>query len=140
MKIELELKIDDEIDNDKSNLSTLSTMKDQDKHQVLFSPECSSLYSSTRPEASYDYDYEINQIRFGEEKEVEYMYIKTISKILGDKYIKIDPETSLYDTLNFPYSGDEKLLNNMGDTKLAKANIFKRLVSKKKKKITNSTL
>ena len=135
MKIELELKIDDETDNDNSNLSITSTMKEQDKHEVLFSPECSSLYSSTRPEASYEYDYEINQIRFGEEKEEEYMYIKTTSKIVGDKYIKIDPETNLYDTLNFPYSGDEKLLNNMGDTKLAKANIFKRLVSKKKRRL-----
>ena len=135
MKIELELKIDDETDNDNSNLSITSTMKEQDKHEVLFSPECSSLYSSTRPEASYEYDYEINQIRFGEEKEEEYMYIKTTSKIVGDKYIKIDPETNLYDTLNFPYSGDEKLLNSMGDTNLAKANIFKRLVSKKKRRL-----
>ena len=63
------------------------------------------------------------------------MYIKTTSKILGDKYIKIDPETNLYDTLNFPYSGDDKIFNISGDVKLAKANIFKRLVSKKKRRI-----
>ena len=133
MKIELELKINEENDNDNANLKNI--LGDKDKHEVLFSPESSSLYSSTRTEASYDYDYEINQIRFGEEKEEEYMYIKKTSKILGDKYIKIDPETDLYDTLNYPYSGDEKLLNCMGDTNLAKANIFKRLVSKKKRRI-----
>ena len=133
MKIELELKINEENDNDNTNLK--NKLADKDKHEVLFSPECSSLYSSTRNEASYEYDYEINQIRFGEEKEEEYMYIKTTSKILGDKYIKIDPETDLYDTLNYPCSGDEKLLNSMGDTNLAKANIFKRLVSKKKRRI-----
>ena len=138
MKIELELKINEENDNDNANLKNI--LGDKDKHEVLFSPESSSLYSSTRTEASYDYDYEINQIRFGEEKEEEYMYIKKTSKILGDKYIKIDPETDLYDTLNYPYSGDEKLLNCMGDTNLAKANIFKRLVSKKKKKNTNAIL
>ena len=137
MKIELELKIkdqDEENDNDNSNLS-LSSALTMDKHEVLFSPESSSLYSSTRSEASYEYDYEVNSIRFGEEKEEEYMYIKASSKVLGDKYVKLDPETNLYDTLNYPYSGDEKLLNNGPGIKLAKANIFKRLVSKKKRRI-----
>ena len=133
MKIELEMKIKEE-NEDNNNIST-STLIQEDKHEVLFSPESSSLYSSTRFEASYEYDYEINFICFGEEKEQEYMYIKTTSKILGEKYIKINPETSLYDTLNFPYSGDEKILNNKDNTKLAKANIFKRLVSKKKRRL-----
>jgi hypothetical protein len=138
MKIELELKIkedEEEKDNDSSNISFLPTLTNKEKHEVLFSAESSSLYSSTRFEASYEYDYEVNLIRFGEEKEQEYMYIKTSSKILGDKYIKIDPEVNLYDTLNFPYSGDDKILNNQGETKLAKANIFKRLVSKKKRRL-----
>ena len=139
MKIELEMKIKspEEQDNDSDNAesSFMSTLTNTDKHEVLFSPESSSLYSSTRMEASYIYDYEVNLIHFGEEKEKEYMYIKTTSKILGDKYIKIDPETNLYDTLNFPYSGDDKIFNISGDVKLAKANIFKRLVSKKKRRI-----
>ena len=138
MKIELELKIKDEDNdnnNDNLNINSMSTLINQEKHEVLFSSESSSLYSSTRKEANYEFDYEINLIRFGEEKEEEYMYIKTHSKILGDKYIKIDPETDLYDTLDYPYSGDKTLLNIDDDTKLAKANIFKRLVSKKKRRI-----
>ena len=135
MKIELELKIKDEDNNDNQNINSISSLINQEKHEVLFSSESSSLYSSTRQEASFEFDYEINLIRFGEEKEEEYMYIKTHSKILGDKYIKIDPETDLYDTLDYPYSGDKKLLNIDDDTKLAKANIFKRLVSKKKRRI-----
>ena len=138
MKIEMELKIKDkdEEDNDNDNLnSNFAKSNNEEKHEVLFSPESSSLYSSTRIEASYDYDYEVNLIRFGEEKEEEFMYIQANSKVLGDKYVKITPETSLYDTINFPYSGDEKILNNTGNVKLAKANIFKRLVSKKKRRI-----
>ena len=141
MKIELELKIkedeEEEKDNENLDLSALSALynNSHEKHEVLFSPESSTLYSSTRFEANYEYDYEINLIRFGEEKEQEYMYIKTNSKTVGDKYLKINPESNLYDTLNFPYSGDDKILNNQGDTKLAKANIFKRLVSKKKRRL-----
>ena len=139
MNIELQLKIkeDDDNDNDFDNAQTtmVSKLKDKEKHEVLFSPECSSLYSSTRPEAKYEYDYEINEVKFGEEKDEEYMYIRAKTKLLGDKYIKIDPESSLYDTLNFPYSGDEKVLKNNGNTKLYKANIFKRLVSKKKRRL-----
>ncbi len=62
-----------------------------EKHEVLFSEESSSLYSSTRPEASYEFDYEINSIRFGEEKNHEYMYRLEPNKLMGDKYVKIDP-------------------------------------------------
>ena len=137
MKIELELKIKDENeekDIDSSNMSFMSALTNQDKHQVLFSPESSSLYSSTRAEAKYEYDYEVNLIRFGEENEQEYIYIKTSSKLLGDKYTKLNLD-DLTDTINFPYSGDEKVLNNGPGSKLAKANIFKRLVSKKKRRI-----
>ena len=136
MKIELELKIKDEEEDEKSNNNyLLSSSSLKEKHEVLFSPESSSLYSSTRPEADFHYDYEVNSIYFGEENETEYMYIKASSKILGDKFIKLNVEDDSYDTLNFPYSGDEKILNNQGNTKLAKANIFKRLVSKKKRRI-----
>ena len=137
MKIELEMKLKEEEDQDaKARLMTVgNAVKDHERHEVLFSPDCSSLYSCVRQEASYEYDYEINNIKFGEEKEEEYMYIRADSKILGDKYVRLDPETSLYDTLNFPYSGDVRLLNNMGDSKLFKANILKRLVSKKKRRL-----
>ena len=138
MKIELEMKINEEDeDNDLSNQSLMNTLKDKDKHEVLFSPESSQLYSAIRPEASYEYDYEVNNIRFGEEKEQEYMYIKTSSKVVGDKYIKVDPEKGLFDTLNYPYAGDDKILGRGPGTKLAKANIFKRLVSKKKRRLQN---
>ena len=72
MKIEQEFKIidDDEEEtvSEKNLVSVDSTVKEKEKHEVLFSPECSSLYSSSRPEASYEYDYEINNIKFGEEK------------------------------------------------------------------------
>ena len=138
MKIELEMKIDDEEeDNDISNQSLMNSLKDKDKHEVLFSSESSQLYSAVRPEANYEYDYEINQIRFGEEKEEEFMYIKTSNTIVGDKYIKIDPENGLFDSLNYPYAGDDKALGRGPGTKLAKANCFKRLVSKKKRRLQN---
>ena len=138
MKIELEMKINEEEENnDVASQSLMNSIKDTDKHEVLFSPESSQLYSAVRPEANYEYDYEINQIRFGEEKEKEFMYIKTSSKVVGDKYIKIDPENGLFDTLNYPYAGDDKLLGRGPGTKLAKANIFKRLVSKKKRRLQN---
>ena len=140
MNIELEMKIDDDTEVSDSKTKLMEAITHAERHEVLFSPETSHLYSSTRYEASFSYDYEVNNIRFGEEKEREYMYIKTSSKILGDKYIKIDPEVNLYDTLNFPYSGDDKILNNQGETKLAKANIFKRLVSKKREEFKQNTL
>ena len=113
MKIELEMKINEEEENnDVASQSLMNSLKDKDKHEVLFSPESSQLYSAVRPEANFEYDYEINQIRFGEEKEEEFMYIKTSSKVVGDKYIKIDPENGLFDTLNYPYAGDDKTFIN----------------------------
>ena len=133
MNIEFEMKINEEDEKDNSNL--MLPLGNTEKHEVLFSAESSSLYSSTREEAKYDFDYEINLIRFGEEKEQEYMYIKVKSKIMGDKYIKIDPSTNLYDTINIPYSGDENIFNTSQIKNKFKANIFKRLVSKKKRRI-----
>ena len=136
MNIELEMKIQDEPeDNIDSTTSLVNKITYVEKHEVLFSPETSNLYSSTRPEASYSYDYEINNIRFGEEQEHEYMYIKTTNKLLGDKYVKLFPEKDLYDTLEMPFSGNPNILNNGPGANLAKANIFKRLVSKKKRRI-----
>ena len=134
--MELKIKGEEEEDKDKddSNSSFISTSSDQEKHEVLFSSETSSLYSSTRMEAKYKYDYEINAIKFGEENDTEYIYIKKISRLLGDQYIRFNPD-NLTDTIVFPYSGDDKVLNNTGNVKLAKANIFKRLVSKKKRRI-----
>ena len=139
MKIEQEFKIkeDDEEEtvNEKRIASVDSTVKDIEKHEVLFSPECSSLYSSSRPEAKYEFDYEINNIKFAEEKGEEYMCINANSKLFGNKYIKLDPENTLHDKLEFPYSGDSNALHNSEDSKLAQANIFKRLVSKKKRRL-----
>ena len=141
MNIELEMKIQDEPeDNIDSTTSLVPRMSYVEKHGVLFSPETSHLYSLTRQEASFSYDYEINNIRFGEEQEHEYMYIKTTNKLLGDKYVKIFPERDLYDSVEIPYSGDPNILNNGPGSNLAKANLFKRLVSKKKEKNSNTFL
>ena len=103
----------------------------KEKEQALFSPESSKLYASTRSEAHYEFDYEINSIIFQEEKGHENMYMKVKNKMFGDKLVPINPE-DLYDTIDFSSTGDEKILHNQGDSKLAKANILKRLVSKKK--------
>ena len=137
MNIELEMKIQDEPEDNivSSSMALMKRASTSERHEVLFSPETSHLYSFMRPEASYSYDYEINDIRFGEEKDRENMYIKTTNKLLGDKYVKISPETNLYDSLDIPWSGDPKILNNGPGVNLAKANIFKRLVSKKKRRI-----
>ena len=90
MKIELEMKLKEEEDQDaKARLMTVgNAVKDQERHEVLFSPDCSSLYSCVRPEASYEYDYEINNIKFAEEKGEEFMCINAKSKLFGNKYIK----------------------------------------------------
>ena len=136
--MELKIREEGEEDDDEQDFASASFVKTKDpkeKHEVLFSAESSLLYSSTRSEAKYSYDYEINDVRYGEENGIEYIYIKTLSKILGEKYIKLDVETNLTDTVNFPYSGDENILNNKDKSNLYKANIFKRLVSKKKRRI-----
>ena len=131
MKIELETKIDDD-DDDRPSLNLTESATTLDKHKVLFSEECSSLYSDQRKEASYEFDYEVNNIRFGEEKDEECMFIKTESKLLGTKYLKVDPYDNLYDTINIPYTGNEEIINANKKGDKFKANIFKRLVSKKK--------
>jgi hypothetical protein len=111
-----------------------------EKHEVLFSDESSSLYSSTRKEASWKFDYEINSIRFGEEKDKEYMYILEENKLLGDKYKKLDPSTNLVDTIFVNYSGEESQNNIDNDSSSKfKANILKTLVSKKKRRIQNDS-
>ena len=46
MKIELETKVDDEDERNQLDLSDAATTLD--KHKVLFSEECSSLYSDQR--------------------------------------------------------------------------------------------
>ena len=138
MKIELELKIkeqEEEYNLDVMNQSSHKALAVAEQHKVLFSEESSSLYSSSRPEANYDYDYEVNNVRFGEENEQEYLYIKKENPLIGIKYEKIDPSTELYDSLNIPYNGNQEILNPMGSQKKAKANIFKRLVSKKKRRL-----
>ena len=98
MNIEFEMNINEEDENNNSNL--MLYLGNTEKHEALFSAETSSLYSSTREEAKYDIDYEINLILFIEEKEQEYIYIKVNSKILGDKCLEIDHSTFLYDTIN----------------------------------------
>ena len=77
MNIELEMKIHEDEPETKINSRTslVGRLSYSEKHEVLFSPETSHLYSSTRQEASFSYDYEINNICFGEEKEQAYMYI-----------------------------------------------------------------
>ena len=139
MKIELETKQegeDEKVQFSDTAISLSDMLKTTEtQHKVLFSPECSSLYSFTRPEAGYNYDYEINLVKFGEENDEEYMYVKSDSKLLGEKYMKIDPSTQLYDSINIPYNGNQSIVNPSGNTKLYKANIFKRLVSKKKRRL-----
>ena len=134
MKIELEMKIKEE---QQSTYDFSDSIKGIEKHKVLFSEECSSLYSDKRPEAKYEYDYEVNQIRFGEEKEEEFMYIKVESQVIGTKYIKIDPYENLYDSIKCSYAGNQELVNPNNTNKKFKANIFKRLVSKKKRRLQN---
>ena len=119
------------------SISHTKSIDATEKHEVLFSEESSSLYSSTSPEASYEFDYEINSIRFGEEKNHEYMYRLEPNKLMGDKYVKIDPASELYDTINVPYTGEESVTKANSSESKFKANIFKTLVSKKKKRIQN---
>ena len=136
MNIEMEMEYkaneseeeDYEIEN--MNKSSQKALEGAEQHQVLFSAESSMLYSSTRPEAKYDFDYEINTVRFSDDKDEENMFIKQESKLLGTKYEKVDPSTDLCDSLDIPYYGDQSILNPMGSDKKAKANIFKRLVRK----------
>ena len=138
MNIELEIKMkenEEDFEVEQMNQKSREALAEVEQHKVLFSEESSVLYSSTRLEANYDYDYEVNNVRFAEEDDDEYIYMKKNSRLLGMKYEKVDPSTELYDSLNIPYYGDQKILNPFNTTIKAKANIFKRLVSKKKRRL-----
>ncbi len=128
------MKIKEDFAKDAHNITYRSSLKDIEQHKVLFSEESSSLYSSDRPEARFKYDYEVNSIRFGEEKEEERMYIKSDSKLFENRFIPIDPSEDLYDTIHIPYNGDQKVINPDNLHKKQKANIFKYWVSKKKRR------
>ena len=131
------------IEKEQIKINDYTTLKNKiestEKHEVLFSEESSSLYSSTRKEASYEFDYEINSIRFGEENGNEHMYVLESNKLLGEKYKKIDPSTNLVDTINVTYAGEDKNEKNDDDSSSSKfkANILKTLVSKKKRRLQN---
>ena len=46
------------------------------------------------------------------------------------EYVKINPSEAFRDSLGVPYNGDQNILNPNNSSKKAKANCFKRLVSK----------
>jgi protein-tyrosine phosphatase len=144
MNIELEegiKEVSEEMENsDNSDFRTSLTNKEQ--HKILFDGESSSLYSETRKESNYDYDYEVNSIKLKEEKIDDYkiitMYIQEKAKDNNNNninYIKIDPSETLHDCVDIPYDGDPKILNPNNTFKKEKANCFKKLVSKKKRRL-----
>lgn len=148
MKIELEegIKEEPEEAEDSENLSKKSSFDNftpNVQHKVLFDGECSSLYSYTRTEANFDYDYEINLVKLKERKENDnviidmYMDIPTRKNSTTTEVTKINPSETLFDSLNIPYDGDPKLMNPHKSAKKEKANCFKRLVSKKKRRLQN---
>ena len=92
------------------------SLKNKIKTWKLFSKESYSLYSSTRKEERWKFDYEINSISFGEEKDKEYMHILEGNKLLSDKYKKLDPSTNLIDTIFVNYSGEESQNNIDNDS------------------------
>ena len=148
MKIELEegIKEEPEEAEDSETLSKKSTFANfapNVQHKVLFDGECSSLYSYTRTETNFDYDYEINLVKLKERKENDTVFIDMYMDI-PDKQnnktkeiTKIDPSETLFDSLKIPYDGDPKLMNPNNSKKREKANCFKRLVSKKKRRLQN---
>ena len=119
-----------------SNSSSSLTYEEQ--HKVLFDSESSSLYSESRTESHYEYNYEINSIKIKEEKINEnkilnmYMEIKKNGK---KEYVKINPSETFHDSLNIPFNGDQNILNPNNSSNKVKANCFKRLVSKKKHRL-----
>jgi len=148
MKIELEegIKEEPEESEDSENLSKKSSFTNfapNVQHKVLFDGESSSLYSYTRTEANFDFDYEINFVKLKERKEGDNVYIDMYMDIPTSKnsktteVTKIDPSEALFDSLKIPYDGDPKLMNPNNSTKREKANCFKRLVSKKKRRLQN---
>ena len=113
-----------------------------EQHKVLFDEESSPLYSETRKESNYNFDYEINSIKLKEDQDLQSynianlkMYIETLTNDKKIEYIYIDPNESFRDSLDIPFDGDQKILNPNNTTKKEKANIIKRLVSKKKRRV-----
>ena len=144
MNIELEegiKEVSEELENSEiiDSKSSLTHEGQQGQHKDLFDNETSFLYSATRPESNYDYDYEINSIKIKEEKindnKILNMYIKTKANNNKIEYIKINPNETLHDSLNISYNGDQSILNPNNTSKKEKANCFKRLVSKKKRRL-----
>ena len=120
-------------------LNQTNTLTPKELHKELFDNESSFLYSATRPESNYDYDYEVNSIKIKEEKifddKLLEMYIQTKTNNQKNEYIKIDPSETFHDSLNISYDGNQDILNPNNTSKKEKANCFKRLVSKKKRRI-----
>ena len=121
MKIELEegIKEESEEAEDSENLSKKSSFANfapNVQHKVLFDGECSNLYSYTRTEANFDFDYEINLVKLKERKENDivyfdmYMDIPTRKNSKTTELTKIDPSETLFDSLKIPYDGDPKLI------------------------------
>ena len=143
MKIELEegiKEVPEELENSDVFNSRLS-LTHEEQHKILFDGESSSLYSETRPESNYFYDYEINCIKINDEKvnneKVLNIYVQTKSNDNKVKFVKIDPSQTLHDSIKIPFDGDPKILNQNNSNKKIKANCFKRLVSKKKRRLQN---
>ena len=146
MKIELEEGIKEEPEeletsNMRSEKSSFAYFSPNSQHKVLFDGESSSLYSSTRTESRFEYDYEINAVKLKEEKQNDNEIINIFMEIQNKRntieLTKIDPSETLHDSLNIPCDGDPKLLNPHNSTRKEKANCFKRMVSKKKRRLQN---
>ena len=143
MKIELEegiTEVPEEMESSQMLNSTLSIIH-APQPKVLFDDESNSLYSETRQEANLDFDYEINSIKIKEyiqdQNRLLKMFIESPTDDNKIECIKIDPSETFHDSLNIPYNGDQSILNPNNSTKKEKANILKRLVSKKKRRLQN---
>ena len=141
MEIELEegiKEVPEELENS-GILSKSSTLSQAEQHKILLEGESSSLYSETRKESQYDYDYEINLIKIKEEKinnnKILNIYVDIKSQENNGKLIKIEPNKIFNDSLDIPYDGDPRIMNPNNSINKAKANCFKRLVSKKKRRL-----
>ena len=139
IELESTIKEEDENENERTSSSIFdpsprtSSLREIDANKDLFSKDC--LYSSSRIEANYRYDYEINYVRFKEENQQECMYFQYDDKEKGTRLIKIDPSENFHDSLNINYDGDPKILNPKNSNIKKKANCFKKLVSKKKRRL-----
>ena len=143
MKIELEegiTEVPEEIESSQMLNSTLSIIH-APQPKVLFDDESNSLYSESREEVNLEFDYEVNSIKIKEyiqdQNRILRMFIETSTDGNKKESIKIDPSETFHDSLNIPYNGDQKILNPNNSTQKKKANILKRLVSKKKRRLQN---